>query len=256
MPSSLRLEFGNLPLVEAAVRATLADDLPLRFGTIFEAHDRLRDRFPKLTEPERHEVPPGVSEMVQLRPGIITGVVLADETNGMFATVQSRVVVVRWLKRLGTDAPKYPRFPALRDALWQVLDVFKQVSELESLPVAVVNMSYTNFIDVSDPSTAMERYFSKKVQMELAMDAERVHQVELSWRKDDVDLRFRLQLVEAELDGQKKEGLKLTTIAGSSLGAGDGNPRDTLESVHQRLQYLFRDLLSDHAKREWQLREV
>lgn len=252
----MRLDFGNLPLVEAAVRASFAEPLPLRFSTIYEAHQRLKDKFPHLSEPERHEVAPGVSETLELKPGSLTGVILTHNRKGLSATVQNRLAVVRWVKSFPKDAPEYPGFAELRDSLWEVVSVFQEVSGISSLPVAVVNMSYVNFIDVKDPATVLKRYFSDLVQIKATENAERIHQVELSWREDGVDLRFRLQHVEAKVGDQVKDGFQLTTIAGMDVSGQQDDPKQKLEAVHDRLQELFFSLLSDHAREEWQLTEV
>lgn len=256
MASRLRLDFGNLPLIEAAVRVSFQNDLPLKFTKIYECHERLNDLFGHLSEPTQHEAAPGISESIAISPGVITGVVLDDNDQGMTAVIQKRLVVVRWVKKLVKDAPEYPRFPTLRDTLWNVVDTLGQVSRLDSVPIAVVNMSYVNFIDASDPSKILIDYFSDLVHVKVTDNSERIHQVELSWRRDGIDLRFCLKHIGMNVGDETKEGFQLTTVAGARIGDSNKDPSERLEVVHQRLQDLFRDILSDRARDEWQLTEV
>lgn len=257
MAGSLRLNFGNLPLVEAVVRASFAKPLELKFSAITDVHNKLKDAFPQITESKVYEPAPGMTEeTVRIGPGHITGVVFAGNPAGLQSTLQSRVAVVRWVKQLISEAPTYPRFPALRTALWQVVEAVKAAYGLESLPIAVVNLSYVNFIRVTDFSTVLTRYFSELVHVRATENAEEIRKLEVSWREHGIDLRFQLEKVSATFGEDVVDGCRLTTIAGMYVPTPDGDEKETLEEVHTRLQVFFRDVISKRAKKEWQLEEL
>lgn len=256
MAGSLRLDFGNLPLIEAAIRASFAQTVDLKFAAVNKVHERLRDSFPHVTEPQHHEVAPGVTEHVEIRPGVITGVVFAGNPEGLRIVLQRRVAVVRWVKQFISEAPAYPRFPALRAPLWKVIDAVKDACEFDSFPIAVVNVSYVNFIHVTDFSSVLRDYFSSLVHVKATDRAEEIPKIEVAWREEGIDLRFRLEKVSATLGEETMEGCKLTTVAGMRVPPTDGDAPTTLETVHARLQMFFRDVISDRAKQEWQLKEM
>lgn len=250
----IRLDFGNLPLIEAAVRASFATPVPLTFEAISQAHSQLRTDFPQIAQPSQIDVPPGIKSEIDLRPGVIQGVVYTGNSSGLVINVQSQLVVVRWLKQVTAEAPDYPRFKALRDTLWHARRVHFEGGQTQSVPI-VVNMSYVNFIQVTDAGSVLEDYLSPRVQVAATKNAQQVHKVEVSWQeRDSVDLRFSLEQIAADVGGETLDGYRLTTAAGLRL-AESNDPRAALEDIHDRLQYFFRDLISDRARDEWQLKE-
>lgn len=248
----LRLDFGNLPLVEAAARASFDARLPLRFEVINKVHRRLEAKFPHLSEPGRLEVAPGVSQTVEL--GQMPGVVYTGNSKGLTITAQGQVIVARWLKEVTGQGPEYPRYIELRGALWDAVEAFRDAFDDSAPSIVVVNLSYVNFLGVSDFGSVLQDYFSPVAQLTATSEAEAIHKVEASWRgADSIDLRFKLELVSATLPEQQKlEGYQLTTAAGLRLSE-PADPTDKLDEVHGRLQRFFHDLISDRAKREWQL---
>lgn len=180
MSGSLQLDFGNLPLVEAAVRASFASSVDLTFRTINSIHERIREDFPTLDEPSQLEVAPGVESNVVLGPGKISGALFANSQRGLTITVQNQVVVARWQKRLLGDPVEYPRYQVLRDALWQGIEALEASCSVESIPVAVVNMSYVNFIIVDEPKNVLRDYFSQSGQLGAVAKASVLHKVEAS----------------------------------------------------------------------------
>lgn len=254
MGDKLQLEFDNLPLVEAVVRASFADPVGLRFSKIGDIHRILLDLFPNISEPSRYEVSPGIADKVSISPGVITGVMFDGHEDGILCTLQNRVAIVRWLKQFTEGAPDYPRFPKLKAVLKDVLSAVMSAYELESFPIAVVNLSYVNFIPVTDFSDYLRKYFSDQVHVRATDDADEIRKLEISWRKKGVDLRFLLEKVTATIGEQVSDGCRLTTIAGMHVETKDGDWMKTLQHIHDRLQVLFRDVISDQAKQEWQLK--
>lgn len=255
MSATVRLDFGNLPLMEAVVRASFASPIQLTFSRINEAHEALKSEFPQISEPGRYEVAPGVTESASFSPGQITGVVYTGNREGLIVTVQSRVAIARWVRQIAQDAPSYPRFGALQNALWSTVDALKEACVLEALPITVVNMSYVNFIHVADSSRVLKTYFCDRAHVAAADGAEEIHKLEASWRESGIDLRFSLEKVSATMGEQTMEGYRLTTAAGTHV-RGPNDDRSDLQRVHDRLQFFFRDLISEQAKEEWQLVEV
>ena len=256
-PQPIRLDFGNLPLVEAAVRASFASPVPLTFEVIERARDRLRNDFPQILEPQQFELPPGVTHpKFDFGHGQIPGVVYAGSLLGLTISVQRQVIVVRWVKQVTKDSPEYPRFPALRDTLWRAVGEHRDTSNAQEAPITVVNITYANFIRVTNAGNVLREYLSNMGQVAATENAERVHKVDASWQtRDLVDLRFSLEKVKATVREEEVDGYRLTTAAGVRLGEND-DPRAALDNIHDQLQYFFRDLISDQAKREWQMKEV
>lgn len=254
MADELRLEFGNLPLVETAVRASFTKPVKLKFSRINDIHKMIENSFPNISEQPNYEATPGVADEITIRPGAITGVVFNGNQEGLRCTLQGRVAIVRWLKQFTEGAPPYPRFPKLKAALKDVLSAVMSAYELESFPVAVVNLSYVNFILVTDFSDYLRKYFSDQVQVRATDGADEIRKLEISWRKKGVDLRFLLEKVSATIGEQVSDGCRLTTIAGMNVEAKDGDWMKTLQDVHDHLQVFFRDVISEKAKQEWQLK--
>ena len=258
MKAGLRLDFDNLPLVEAAVRVSFESPVELTFSIVNGVHEHIGDNdFPQVSEPQQLEAPPGVGESaVALGPGKISGVVYMGGPQGLAVTLQSQVVVARWVKQVADESPPYPRFPALRDTAWKTVEAFAGVCQRATLPVAAVNMSYVNFLKTDDAAGVLKTYFSRLAQVQATERAAHIHKVEFSWREHDgTDLRFRLEKVTAQVGDEAIDGYRLTTIAGIRLTQPSDDSNEKLEHVHDRLQVFFRDLISEQAKKEWKLRE-
>lgn len=252
----LRLDFGNLPLVEAATRVSFKSPVSLTFDIINAMRDRLGEEFSQISEPKRIEVAPGIDTEIAMGPGHIPGVVYTGGPMGLVLTLQGQMIAMRWLKQIANDAPEYPRFDVLRDALWQAVEALKVTCKADELPIAVVNMSYVNFLAIPDSTEILDKYFSSLVHVDIIKRSDRLHKQEVSWReRDSVDLRFALERVEGRVAENVEDGFRLTTAAGKLLAESD-EPRPALDHIHKSMQLLFRELISDHAKHEWQLKEV
>lgn len=257
MASNLQLDFGNLPLVETVVRASFEEPLELTFSRIDRIREILKQSFPHVTEPKQHEAAPGIKEEIEFGPGKLTGVVFDGHAKGLQATLQSRVAVVRWRRQSVIRTPEYPRFPHLKAAFWDVVGAVKTAYGLDSIPLVVVNLSYANFIPVDDFSGVLPHYFSPKMQLEAVRHAEEVRKLEVAWLEDGIDLRFNLQQTSATFGEETKVGCLLTTVAAIRVKkARGGDEAIALDEVHSRLQVLFRDIISEDAKREWKLTQV
>lgn len=251
--AGVRLDFANLPLVEVAVRAAFSQRVELKFAIINRVAESLRSEFPILVEPDRLELPPGISGPVEFGSGTLAGASYSGNQHGIIITVQSQLIVARWLKQIQPSPPPYPRYSALRDALWQAFDALTDAINGARPPIAVTNMSYVNFLTMSPSEPVLAKYFSELVHVRAAVNSQALYKLEASWREqDEVDLRFTLEQVAARMEERDVEGFRLATAAGQRLAAS-ANPQENLDSLHDRLQIFFRDVLSERAKTEWAL---
>ena len=254
--NNFRLDFGNLPMLEAAVRLSFGTPVGLSFRLINDVAKQIKKDFPLLEEPRQFEVAPGVEGKFEIGPNQITGALFTGNQKGLCITLQGQVIVVRWLKQGNPGAPDYPRFAALSDAMWKAHSALQLTCEDNNRPIHVINMSYVNFLQLPHASPVLERYFSDIVQVKATAKAQQIQNIGISWRDHEgTDLRFSLEQVTAQIKQEKVEGYRLTTAAGR-LFSGLDNEREILDQIHLRLQLFFRDLLSDAAKEEWQLKEV
>lgn len=249
------LQFDNLPLVEAAVRVSLGASLQLSFAAIYDVHDGLRQEFPSISEAEQVEVAPGLAESeTRFGIGIVPGAVFCGHSAGITVTLQPQVIIARWFRKSSLSDSPYPRYGALRDALWRTVDLLRKHGD-DTPPVAVVNMSYVNFIPSNRPDIVRE-YFSEVAQIKVLDGAKVLRKLEAGWKlASDVDVRFCLEQTAAKMPDGITAGYRLTTAAGIKLGPTQA-AKESLELVHDTLQGLFRDLISSRARDEWQLREV
>ena len=255
--SKLRLDFGNLPLIEAALRASFHGPVGVSYDVVNSIASRLKPEFPTLREPQQIEIAPGIGPSpAEFGPGFLPGAVYGGHKAGLTVSLHSQVIVVRWVKQPGPYETAYPRFPALRDALWKAVEAFREGVGDAFPGVAVVNMSYVNFLPALDPASVVSTYFSKQAQLSLMDNARKVRKLESAWsERDRVDVRFALEQVTAKLADSVREGYRLTTAAGIRL-AESLDAKAALENIHDRLQVFFLELISDDAQVEWQLTKV
>lgn len=244
-----RLDFERLPLAEAAVRAVFHQILNLSVPLITKIAPRFQSEFPQLTETEELELSGGVKGpfRVPLRPGIEFG----GHRQGLAIVLQQNYVGVKWRRSLMET--EYPRFEIMRNALWKVVDALKTEMGDALSPVVVVNISYVNIIEQANLSAVPRDYFAEKVQLGIMREASKVHEVVGSWREEGgVDLRFDLRLVSQKDNEEEQEALRLATGAGIRLHERL-NAKEALELVHDRLQAMFAEVISERAKVEWGL---
>lgn len=250
------MNFGALPLIEAAVRVSFREPQPFGIQVIDAIRGLVKGDFPGLADLAKYEVPPGVGRSsLQIGPGSIAGIVYTGHDKGLSLTAQSQLVSVRWRQQVTSDAPKYPRYGALRDALWDGVSAFRNAIGNHSAELAAVNLIYTNFLGVSDAAGILKDYFSERAQIKATDEAMEIQKVEFAWREpDSIDLRFKLEKASIQKDEESKSGFELTTIAGILLENG-ADPTEALDRVHDRLLEFFENVISERAKREWQLQE-
>lgn len=257
MTAKLTLDFENLPLVEAAVRVSFQTAVGLSYSLVYSVYEKLKSSFPLLTESQQFEVVPGAGgTQVDFGPAYLPGAVFTGDKSGLSVHVQPQVIVARWTKRPGVIKSEYPRYQALHDSLWKTIEAFRLACGDRFPGIAVVNMSYVNFIPSLNTATFLKTYFSKESQLGAMKNAVQVRKLEAAWSEnDDLDVRFAVEQGAAKLPDGVTSGYRLTTAAGLRLGESV-TAKSGLEEVHNALQRFFLELISEQAKREWKLQEA
>ena len=257
MTGKLRLDFDNLPLVEVALRATYSSPKHLEYLTLISIRDRLGDEFRVMTTPAGIEGAPGAaSPSIEIGKPSLLGADFGGGREGIWLSIQKQVVVARWVRQLTDGAPQYPRFGAVLNAFKAGLSALAEAFQLDPFPLSAVNISYANFIRTENAGGVLQKYFSPLVQVAATNGAKEIQKVEFAWREEnDVDLRFRLESVSAAEGDKTVPGYRLITIAGRKLSSDTDDACETLTRLHDRLQYFFRDLISEDARIEWRLQE-
>jgi hypothetical protein len=251
-----RLDFGKLPLLEAAVRASLTSPVALSYAIVGAIGRDLEPGFPAIAEPTQIEVVPGGPSKFELGIGTLPGAVFAGHEKGLMVSVHPQVVISRWLRQFGPQEKPYPRFSLLSETLWKTVDALGRAAGKDLPPLAVVNMSYVNFVREPHSAAGIRHYLSGRAQLGVMEGARQTRKLEAAWGEPDgIDLRFSVEEVSAKLGDEVIDGYRLTTAAGKRL-AGTVNARTDLESIHERLQSFFLELISDSAKQDWQLQVV
>lgn len=257
MMTQSALVFDNLPLVEVAVRVGFAGPKALTYSLVNALAQELKPSFPTLEESKQHEAVPGAgTAQIEIGPNYLPGATYVGHKDGLSISLQPQVIVGRWLRHPGLRKPEYPRYPALRDSVWTAVDSLIRASGDEHPGIDVVNMSYVNFIPVSDPSTVLKDYFSGQAHLRAMDEARQVRKLEAAWTEDDeLDVRFAIEQATARLGDSVKHGYRLTTAAGLRLKESK-DAKSALERVHDALQVFFLSLISKQAKKEWKFQEA
>lgn len=249
------LDFDNLPLIEASVRASFNAAKSLTFSLLNSTASELKSEFPILSEAKQLEAAPGATGIqFEFGPGVIAGAEYSGNKDGVTVSVQPQVIVARWAKLPGLTTLLYPRYDVLQGCLWRAVEAFRKASGDEFPGIAVVNMSYVNFIRASDPAAVLRTYFSDLAQLGALRTVRQVRKLEAAWNEDDdLDVRFSIEQAVAKLPDGATNGYCLTTAAGLRL-AESLDAKSGLAKVHDRLQTFFLQLISGEAKKEWELR--
>lgn len=248
-----RLEFSNLPLVEAAIRFTLVTPIPLTYSIVFGIKEKLGNEFPALIEPPKIEAAPGIESVIRIKPGGLIGAVYTGNSQGLVLSIQNHVLSARWTREVSLNSPPYPRYEAMRSVLFKLFTALTSMRSNNPPVILVANIFYVNFVTIPHTESVLERYFSNSVHLPIFDAAKKIQKLEAAWGdNNNVDLRFELQQATAEFaEGQPPmEGYQLTTAAGRRL-SDNVDPSHALDDLHDRLQIFFAELISDTAKKEW-----
>ena len=236
------LEFKKLPLVEVAVRLTLADPLPFVYAFQRDLERALGARYQMVGE-QPVEMPPG-STSISVMLGEKSQIYL-DPRLGISLLVQANMISARWLVGPACANQPYPRFPALQRAVWNLYRIVSKLLQRQ-IPIAVAHVGYGNDIVHEQGEGPIKDIFSERWRLPSIAGSERVHSFEVVWPEGRRDVRVSLgRRIHAEAPLQ--ESYMLVTAAGIQLAPTD-DPRRCLAGLHDRLIRLFQDLVSEEAK--------
>jgi len=221
----------------------------MTFALINAVAQDLRGDFPTLDEIQEVEVPPGM-QGVRVSPNQIAGARYVGHPSGLVVTLQNRLLTARWRRTAGHT--EYPRFAALESCLWKAFEsVFNHAEEPIDEPI-VLNMAYMNLIRPAGDKSVLD-YFTESVRIGIIQTGRPLRSINVAWREtEEIDFRFELTAGVARDGGEQGEVFRLATAAGITLKDGV-SPQDALRDIHERLQTLFLNVISEDAKQEWQL---
>ncbi|KAA0225920.1 TIGR04255 family protein [Fimbriimonadia bacterium ATM] len=242
----MRLDFSNLPLIEAAIRFTFAESLALGFETMFKLAERVRPDYAASDLPAR-ELPPG-QNVVNLMP---VGSGMLFQKDAIRVTLQSDMLASRWIRSRIPGGQDYVRYPTLKVT---AEEFFKHLAAVCGArpSVSVVNMVYVNFIRPEEGDISIHDYFEANVFPRRISAAARVYNVQESWQEpDSVDLTLDLQEATIKQGEQELQGYRFATAGG--FRPRPGEEMAAIDLVHDRLQVFFNELLTARAKSWWAL---
>lgn len=243
------LEFANLPLVEVAIRLAIEQPLPVSLGKVADLYAQLKERYNSVDDLVTNEPPPGAATvLVEYQLGRTRAAAFAGHGRGLVAALQPNLLSLKWLHDPGAKGT-YPRFVVLEEELAWYLGQVREVFGADSAKVTVANIAYINFV-LTPPDVRAGKFLIPSAWPSFLDESELFHGMNLSWRRDDVDLRLVVERGEATLSDKAEQGYRLMTVAGKRMDAAQDTP-GTLRTLHARLQALFASLISEFAKKQW-----
>lgn len=249
------LQFSNLPLEEVVVRAVLKQPPALTLTNYINLWSHLKDSFETVSDVQAVEL--WAANTITLPPPSLAG--LDFSRNGIVLAIQANPVLAKWQRSSGV---KYPRYPALREALREGYSSFRDAFGSDSSAVNIVNMTYTNLIvpPSNEDSTAYVLEFLEPGLLPACASGKPLHDLNFSWRQaESVDLRLTLQQIKMPIptvggDGtstvEERAVFTLATIAGTHATTPD-DPIADLDRMHDALQSFFESVISKRAREEW-----
>jgi uncharacterized protein (TIGR04255 family) len=250
----MSLEFSNLPLAEVVAKVVFAESLRLTFKDCAEVWKKVEEVFDDVGDLTGIETPP--LREVTITPPSICGIRLIRE--GVMVALQNDLLAVRWNRSLGRV---YPRYGALRDALWRVYDALRDTLGTTKTRVTIINMAYANFIFGDENLPRAVRGYLRPGILPAIGEAGDLNEINYSWRiPPATDFRVILNRAVVPFPPLKPEATSeqpesrpafvLTTVSGVLLGENE-EPRQALDRIHDGLQDLFLQVASEEALEEW-----
>lgn len=232
----------------------LAEPAYLTLKQVVAIWEKLNTRFTDLESLDAVRPTPGTAEPDTFAFGQMFGTRFIDVDGNLFAEIQPRRVSVKWSSRGLQERDVYPGYEALFETLRMVLE-----SASEAVPGAyesfiVGNMAYEDFqrSDALPTMKFLRQYLTREFVLEGAADAERFHSANVSWQfEDGIDYRLIAQSVAPQFGDISVHGLSIKTIAGVKAEA-TSDWHGLVMSVHDRLNKVFVDMITDYAKAEWE----
>ncbi len=253
-----RLLFRKLPLVEVAVRLTSAREIPVVVPFAVDLRDRLGESGSpcQLLTSFLAEPAPGAPPEFVFGPGHdLNAFALGFTETGVVAHVFRRHVAVFWsgAADFPVDTTRTPReaedYPGYLTTMRPTMEaVGKAVADLLGvLPISVAQIAYTSDFALQGDATVFD-YLRIAEPDTLAFGGSVLNLEVASRREDGTDLRAACRQHEGRAWVQTSAGRFVTDPA---LEAG----LRALDGVHNVLGLGFSEILTNKARREWELVE-
>lgn len=251
MPQSL--EFKALPLVEAGARLAFSSPMEaIRFEQGVALANHFGAEFPVISASEARELPPGRSEpqFEFVAGGVIPGLEFVKPDSGLSAVLQNDLLMIRWQKL--RPEVEYPRFGAITQLLQRFVSDLERVSA--PVPAAsAVNFSYLNFIADADSQgpALLKRLIRIPFGSPGLGGVERFVDANISWGvTGGLDRRVHIQQATRTMKDASTPGYLLRTVVGKRLVVS-APVMSALQEVHDDLQLLFFEIITEAALKEW-----
>ena len=236
----MRLRFQNQPLNDVSLSLSCTDELPITLDLAFEI-GKYVEKDALLTKSDNLFRAPGLSNeagLISLDPSTLPGFRLILH-NGINIYIQSDVIRVVWASSSGSQ---YPHFEALLEAAEFVQRTFEHITGDRRKHI-VTNVSYTNNIVLKDGESIFDflnhDFFCPQVEG-LPLTSQ------YSWRGENCDLRISLDRM------ADSNGYVLATAGGIRVEE-TSEFWDNGSILNKELNVLFNKLITDEAKKQWQL---
>ncbi|RMG24327.1 MAG: hypothetical protein D6724_06415 [Armatimonadetes bacterium] len=224
------MQFDNLPLIEAKCTLRFDREIRMEYALCTSVVEAVGDSLSKVVRfISGFPVESPLAVLIGPSPGVEV-----TDGKGVSLVVSPQELAVQW-RRMAPDA-EYVRFPALFDLLG------KAVNAIGNPNVSVVTMSYVNKPPRHEggPKELMIESVWPRVQGV-------IRDYNVAWMLDD-KTEFRLQV-------QTLEDATLVATAAGNLVAPNSTWDEELLDVHGKLQQQFLELLTEEARKIWQLRQ-
>jgi uncharacterized protein (TIGR04255 family) len=233
----MRLRFLNQPLNEVALNHSCAETVDFSPDIVYEIAKIADTEGWRIEKSDVTYISPGLPiEAVSIRAPQFKLV----DPSGVSIVFQSNLVRVQWSKASGQP---YPHFESLVKAASLAQSWYKAVAG-EFRPVSVVNVVYTNYIEVTHEAEFRDLIspgFVPKIKEGMLRD------FSLGWSEEQIDLR--IQIMQVEPTAQHTKTYILSTVAGTNLESSDSESSSL--KLNLKLNAMFGELITDKARLDW-----
>jgi uncharacterized protein (TIGR04255 family) len=248
----MTLEFERLPLVEAAVRFSYTTPFEMSYELFLSLSSSLGETFTGPFELPNFETPPGIAELSMPIPPKLSGAMFREVETGIRVLVEPQLALVRWLHSPTPPVRPYPRYTHLRTIADRMLQALANSSAAWLKPT-VVNMVYVNFL-TEDVSLMPTEFLKDNAFPPEFRGKEQYNTFEIGYRDTDgADITIDVKSAYQRIHGGEQPGYRFATASGVRP-VGAAVPLQSADMVHEKLQNLFVNLISERAKEAWGLK--
>lgn len=246
------LEFDDLPLISTEAVVHFGEGFPLlglsealRFAELAdERGQRLAVQNARLgRENQAVSYTPGINQILALE--------IEGPATGQRLIVQEDAFLSGWFKPVEGDAG-YVRYPALRSQIEWAIETLRSLHPSAQPQATLVNLHYRSLIPTRDSwaESAVVRYLRPEYRPPMLSGPAEPQGYDLRWQTPS-GIQRRLQMLQASMNPEAGlDSFILSTVAGKNVATNE-DPLAVLDTCHNDLQIMFRDLISDVAKKEW-----